>query len=334
MDDSTIVTAMESESPQSDGLNGLQATANSGISIVVPTFNSPGTLPKLVEEISLHIGPLADRLELIFVDDGSGDDTWATIQDLANKHPWVSGLALLRNYGQHNALLAGLRAATLDIVVTLDDDLQNPPSAVPALLAALDSQTDLVYGVARTERQGTVRNIASRSTKMLMSKALGPEVPKKTSAFRLFRRDLVAASDGANDPFVAIDVLLSWATRRSKFVEVDFAIRTSGQSGYSPTRLIKHAFNMITGYSSRPLRLVSALGFLFALLGFGLVTFVGIRWLTGDAEVAGFTFLAATITLFSGVQLLSLGVLGEYLGRMHFRSMGRPPYVIRTTTAR
>ena len=305
----------------------------SGISVVVPAYRSPGTLAQVVKEVDTYVGPLCENLELIFVDDGSGDETWSTIQGMALEFEWVHGLNLLRNYGQHNALLAGLRQAQYEFVLTIDDDLQNPASSVQQLSDALGPDIDLVYGVPASEQQPAWRNIASKTTKAVIARALGPDVPTKSSAFRFFRRELVAASANANDPFIAIDVLLSWATNRTTHVTVDFASRQEGQSGYNLRSLFRHAFNMITGYSSRPLRFVSILGLLFAMLGFVLVAFVGVRYVTGDADVAGFTFLAATITLFSGVQLLSLGVLGEYLGRMHFRSMGRPPYVIGTRTS-
>src|SRR5262249_31788638 len=148
----------------------------------------------------------------------------------------------------------------------------------------------------------------------------------------LFRRELVDAGNSVTDPFVSLDVLLTWATSRVAVVEVDFAERESGQSAYTVRRLIRHALNMITGYSTRPLRWVSVFGFVCAVFGFGLLGFVLVRYFLNDSEVPGFSFLAATITFFSGVQLLSLGVIGEYIGRMHFRSMGRPPYVIRQRT--
>ena len=269
---------------------------------------------------------------MILVDDGSGDDTWLAIEELAAEHTWVRGLALLRNYGQHNAILAGLREARLPYVLTIDDDLQNPPDQVRHLVAALHDGIDLVYGTPREHPHGAARNISSRLTKRMMAVALGSEVHPRSSAFRLFRRELVDASGSVQDPFVSIDVLLSWATTRIAVVEVEFAARESGESGYGFRRLATHAINMITGYSTRPLRWVSLMGFLCATFGFALLAYVIARFALGDSDVAGFTFLAAAITLFSGVQLLSLGVLGEYLGRMHFRSMGRPPFVVRAHT--
>lgn len=303
-----------------------------GLSVVVPAYRSPGSLGTLCDEIDLHVAPLFVEVEIIFVDDGSRDDTWASIQQLAAERTDVRGFTLLRNYGQHNALLAGLRSARLPLVLTIDDDLQNPPRAVPVLLAALTDDVDLVYGRPKQEQQGLLRNVASRTTKRAMSTALGPDVYPRSSAFRLFRRELVEAADSVHDPYISVDVLLSWGTNHITDVEVDFDQRTSGQSGYSARRLVRHAINMITGYSARPLRWMSMFGLGCAMLGFVMLLYVLGQFVFGDVDVAGFTFLAAAITLFSGVQLLSLGLLGEYIGRMHFRSMGKPPYVIRATT--
>ena len=304
-----------------------------GLSVVVPAYRSPGTLADLCHQLRQHVAPLVADLEVVLVDDGSGDGTWETIRALADRHHWVRGASLLRNYGQHNALLAGLRMARMPLVATIDDDLQNPPDQLPVLLAALTADVDLVYGRPVAEPQGPFRNLASRVTKRLMAAALGPDVHPRLSAFRLFRRELMAASDAVHQPDVAIDVLLSWATARVAEVPVRFEERAAGRSGYTLRKLIGHTLNMVTGYSTRPLRWVSGFGLVSAAFGFALLAYVLASYLVLGRQVAGFTFLGATVSLFSGVQLLSLGVVGEYLGRMHFRTMGKPPYVVRATTA-
>ena len=310
-------------------MSNSTGTTETGISVVVPAYRTPGTLPELCDQLLRHVAPLTDRMELVIVDDGSPDDTWSDVEQVAAEHDWVRGIRLLRNYGQHNALLAGLRETRYSLVLTIDDDLQNPPSEVPKLLQALTAEIDLVYGTPIEQPHSIGRNAASVLTKRSMARLLGPDVYPNSSAFRLFRAELLRGTSGVHDPFVSLDVLLSWSTTRVTSVGVAFARRTEGTSGYSFSKLLRHTFNMITGYSTRPLRIVSVLGFLFATFGFGLLAFVLLRWLIGDTDVAGFTFLAAAISMFSGVQLLSLGVVGEYLARMHFRTMGRPPYVVR-----
>ena len=301
------------------------------VSVVVPTFRSPGTLAELCDELAVHVKPLCADFEVLIVDDGNVDDTWQVITELSERLSWVRGVQLLRNYGQHNALLAGFRLVRHPIVLTLDDDLQNPPSEAPRLLEQLDDDVDLVYGTPVEQPQSIGRNAASIVTKRMMARLLGPDVFPKSSAFRLFRRELLVATDLVQDPFVSVDVLLSWTTTRVRSVDVHFARRKEGASNYTFGRLVRHAFNMITGYSTRPLRIVSALGLLFAVFGFALLGFVLLRYSSSEG-VPGFTFLAAAVTMFSGVQLVSLGVVGEYLARMHFRSMGRPAFAIRRTT--
>jgi glycosyltransferase involved in cell wall biosynthesis len=300
-----------------------------GVSVVVPTFRSPGTLARLCDELITHVRPLFGEMEMIIVDDGNLDETWTVVTDLAERHGWVRGVRLLRNYGQHNALLAGLREARQPLILTIDDDLQNPPSEVARLAAALTDDVDLVYGTPIEKPHSLGRSIASNLTKQMMSKLLGPDVHARSSAFRLFRREMLGAATEVRDPFLSIDVILSWATGRVRSVDVNFAPRAEGTSGYNFRKLVRHAFNMITGYSTRPLRFVSVLGFAFALFGFGLLGFVLFRYFVVGSAVQGFTFMAAAISMFSGVQLLSLGVVGEYLARMHFRSMGRPMFTIR-----
>lgn len=301
-----------------------------GISVVVPAYRSPNTLERLCDELERVLAVHTGTLEILFVDDGSGDSTWSVIEQLASDRSNVHGIALLRNFGQHNALLAGIRAARYPIIVTVDDDLQNPPREIPKLLSALNPEIDLVYGRPVRERQSPLRNGASKLTKWIMKASLGRDVYPRPSAFRVFRRELVAASADLNDPSVSIDVLLSWGTHRITDVPVDFDLRAGGASGYNFARLVRHAFNMITGYSTRPLRWVGLLGTICATVGFIMLTFVLARYSISGSSVEGFTFLAAAITLFSGVQLLCLGVLGEYIGRIHFRTMGKPPYVVRT----
>jgi undecaprenyl-phosphate 4-deoxy-4-formamido-L-arabinose transferase len=299
------------------------------VSVVIPAYRSPGTLDELCEELHRVLTPLTSGIEVIIVDDGSPDETWSAIVGLATRHEWVRGLRLLRNYGQHNALLAGITAATGELIVTVDDDLQNPPDQIPILFEALGADVDLVYGYPQAEQHSTGRNVASRLTKWLMSVGLGKDVNSRASAFRLFRSHLVTPMREIRDPFVSIDVLLTWSTAKVRAVPVRFDPRRAGTSGYGFRRLARHTLNMVTGYSTAPLRFVSAIGTMSALIGFGLLVLVLARWAIGSSSVPGFTFLAGAITLFSGVQLLSLGVLGEYLGRMHFRSMGRPGFVVR-----
>ncbi len=298
------------------------------LSVVVPCYRSPSTLSGLVDRVCEAIGDTVSEIEFVFVDDGSPDDTWLRLAEVQAADDRVRVMRLSRNYGQHNALLAGIRAASNDLVLTMDDDGQNPPDQVPLLLEAMTDDVDLVYGSPVEEQQTGFRNAASRLTKRMMRVGMGDAVNPKHSAFRLFRRRLIDAADAVRDPFVNLDVLLSWATVRQQVVDVRFDVRREGASGYDLRKLIRHAMNMITGFGILPLRLVAWLGFVLAIVGFLLSGWVLVRFVAFGSPVQGFTFLAAAINFFAGAQLLGIGIVGEYLGRVHFRSMGRPNYLV------
>ena len=234
----------------------------------------------------------------------------------------------MRNYGQHNALLCGIRAAKYDLVVTMDDDLQHPPEEIARLLARLDEGFDVVYGAPKAEQNGLMRALASRLTRLALRAAIGREVAKNVSAFRAFRTQLREAFARYESPFVSIDVLLTWATNRFAAVTVPFNRRHSGSSNYTFTKLVRHALDMMTGFSTAPLQLASLIGFACTLFGIGVLVYVVGRYFL-EGSIPGFPFLASLIAIFSGAQLFALGVIGEYLARMHFRTMNRPAYAIR-----
>jgi undecaprenyl-phosphate 4-deoxy-4-formamido-L-arabinose transferase len=301
------------------------------VSVVVPVYNSEDTLAELVHRLESVLPPVAAEFEIILVNDGSQDRSWQAISDLTAAHELVSGIDLMRNYGQHNALLAGIRQAQYDVIVTLDDDLQNPPEEIPKLLEELNRGLDVVYGTPMREQHGFWRDLASRVTKLALQGAMGAETARKVSAFRAFRAPVREAFAQYQSPFVSIDVLLTWGTTRFGAVSVRHEPRAAGVSNYTFRKLVTHAMNMMTGFSTWPLQLASMIGFGFTLFGLGVLAYVIGRYLIEGGSVAGFPFLASVIAIFSGAQLFALGIMGEYLARMHQRSMERPPYATRTT---
>jgi glycosyltransferase involved in cell wall biosynthesis len=302
------------------------------VSVVVPCYRSAGTLPRLVEELMQVLPDATAAFEILLVVDGSPDDTWEVASQLSNKYPETRAMRLARNYGQHNALIAGVRNARYEVVVTMDDDLQHPADQVPVLLAALTDDLDLVYGVPVEEEHGFFRSLASRLVKSTMASALDVHSARSISAFRAFRTFLRDGFEGLDGPHASVDVALSWSTTRIAEARVRMADRAQGESNYTTSLLMKHALTMLTGYSTKPLRLVGYLGFLCALFGvllFGLIIY---KYAVGATTVAGFTTIASMVALFSGAQMLAIGVLGEYVGRLHSDSMGRPTYVVRERT--
>ena len=304
------------------------------LSVVIPVYRSQATLPELHRRLVAALEPVVSAFEIILVEDCGGDDSWQVIKQLALKDKRVRGITLARNYGQHNALLCGIRAADGELIVTIDDDLQNPPEEIPRLLSMLEEGHDVVYGSPINETHGFFRNQASRITKLALQGAMGMESASKVSAFRIFRTRLRDAFEAYRSPTVNIDVLLTWGTTRFAAVNVRQDERAVGDSGYSLRKLINHAINMMTGFSTLPLQIASVLGLFFGFMGFLILAYVLFNYLIHGSSVPGFAFLASMISIFSGVQLFTLGIFGEYLARMHFRSMERPPYALLDDTAR
>jgi undecaprenyl-phosphate 4-deoxy-4-formamido-L-arabinose transferase len=313
-------------------MSEVAVRASPRLSLVVPVFRSREMLPILHSRIAGAMVAADQAFELILVEDGGGDGSWEVIEALAQVDPRVRGIRLARNYGQHNALLCGIRAARGEIIVTLDDDLQNPPEEVGKLLAALDADMDVAYGTPEREQHGLLRNLASQATKLALQGAMGAATARKVSAFRAFRAELRSAFADFRSPGVNIDVLLTWATTRFTAVTVRHEPRHAGQSGYTLRKLVSHAVNMMTGFSTLPLQIASVAGLTFSLFGLAILFYVLARFALEGSEVPGFPFLASIIAIFSGVQLFALGIIGEYLARMHFRTMDRPPYNQRCTT--
>lgn len=306
-----------------------ESSGKYSLSVVVPVYNAVDTLDDLAERLAEELPLISDAYELILVNDGSRDQSWQAIERLSQLYTWIRGLDLMRNYGQHNALLCGIRAARYEIVVTIDDDLQHPPSEISKLLEELDHGYDVVYGTPLKQQHNLWRNMASYITRLGLQGTMGVENARKVSAFRAFRTQIREAFFDYQSPFVIVDVLLTWGTTRFTAVSVHHEPRHSGVSNYTFRKLLVHAINTITGFTVLPLQLASLLGFGFALFGLVVLAYVIGRFFVEGGSVPGFPFLASTISIFSGVQLFALGIIGEYLARMHFRLMERPTYVVR-----
>ena len=200
------------------GHDDQAAAGPPSLSVVIPVYRSAPTLQALL-----------DRFEVLLVDDHSPDGAWDRIRELALDRPWLRGLRLMRNSGQHNALLCGIRAARNEVIVTLDDDLQNPPEEIGRLLQELGAEHDVVYGYPREERHGLWRDLASLVTKFALQKAMGSDTARRSSAFRVFRTRLRESFADYRGQFVSIDVLLTWGTTRFTALEVRHDPRAQGE---------------------------------------------------------------------------------------------------------
>jgi undecaprenyl-phosphate 4-deoxy-4-formamido-L-arabinose transferase len=298
------------------------------LSIVVPVYKGETLIEPLVAQLIKTLPTFAEEYEILLIDDGSADSSWQVIQALAQKHPCVRGIGLMRNYGQHNATLCGVRAARYAVIVTMDQDLQHPPHEIPRLLAKLDEGYDVVYGAPRRLPQGFWRNFMTASIKWILAKVIGLSAVRNVSAFRAFRTKLREAFVNFQSPSLILDVLLSWGTTRFTSVEVDIA--QAERTNYSFRMLVRAAMLILIGYSTLPLRFASWVGFVMTLFGMGVFIYVLLIYFIAGS-LPGFPFLASIIALFSGAQLFGLGIFGEYLARMFDRSMDKPSYVVHET---
>jgi len=307
-----------------------RATDSLDLSVIVPVYNSAATLETLAERLQRVCEGLDLSWEIVFVDDNSCDDSWQALLKLRERDPdRVTIVQLMRNFGQHNALMCGFHHARGRFVATLDDDLQNPPEEIPRLLEAIQSRgLDLVYGsIAGAKRHGVLRNLGSKLITRFGQFAFQTSVAG--SSFRIIRRELVQSILTYQLSYTYIDGLLAWNSQRIGAVPVSHHERAAGASGYSFRRLAAHALNLLTNFSLIPLQVVSLLGIAAAAAGFALGLWFLLAHFLGWITVSGYASLIVTILILGGIQLLSLGVMGEYLGRIHLNINRRPQFVVR-----
>jgi glycosyltransferase involved in cell wall biosynthesis len=297
------------------------------LSVVIPVYRGESTLEPLVNDLIKLLPKITAEYEIILVNDDSPDDSWSIITRMASKHKEVRGLRLMRNYGQHNATLCGVRESVYPICVTMDDDLQHPPTEIPRLLEKLAQGFDVVYGTPIKQPQGFLRNLLTSLTRRTLSFVMGIPALRDFSAFRCFRTDLRKAFESFQSSTVTLDVLLSWATTRFAAIPVDIQPPPEKRSNYTYRRLIGYTILVLTGYSTAPLRFASIMGFIMTLVGIAILLYVLYIFIFAGS-VPGFPFLVSVIAIFGGTQLFALGIFGEYLARIFTRSMDKPTYVI------
>ncbi len=298
------------------------------LSIVVPVFNEEEVLPDLYKRLKAVCEAQGSSYEIVFVDDGSSDDSVPQLIQMQAEDPAVRVIQLTRNFGQQAAVLAGFRNSRGEIIVQLDSDLQHPPEEIPKLISAMKDDVDLVTTVSRVRRDSQLRVWGSRFLKWIGRSILGKRCHINLSSFRAMRRSVIEKVDHCSDRSRYMAVLMSWLSVPTVEIEVEHHQRQIGQTKYSILALISLAWDMVTGYSSFPLRLVTYLGFGSAVLGFLLVIFLLYQRFYNGILIEGFILLSAIFSFFAGVHLFCMGILGEYLSRIHFQVQGRPSYVI------
>jgi len=304
-------------------------------SIVVPVYNEEQNLPPLYERLAPvmdSIGAAGRGVEAIFVDDGSADGSLGVLRDLARRDPRVKVISFNRNYGQHAAVFAGLDAARGETAITLDADLQNPPEDIPKLLARAEEGFDVVGGYREHRQDTAFRRLASRLTNRMMRRILkGVEFRDYGCMLRAYSRPVVDSMLLCEERSPFIPALACQFARRIAEVPVGHADRAAGESKYSLWKLLKLQADLITGFTSEPLRAATLAGTAISLLSIGFGVFLVLRRLLYGPEAQGLFTLFALLFLMFGANFLALGILGEYVGRIYVEVRRRPRSVVAET---
>ena len=298
------------------------------VSVVIPVFNEELVLHEFYPRLKKEAESWGKSYELLFVDDGSTDNSFELICKWKKIDSNIRVVKFTRNFGQQAAVLAGFRESRGNIVVQIDSDLQNPPEEIKRLLGAFTDEVDLVVTIPRKRRDSALRILGSKVLHSLAQALFGNRFKLNLSSFRAMRRSVIEKIDQCQDRSRYMAVLMSWMAVPTVHVEVDHHLRKTGQTKYGVLPLLRLTWDLITGYSNFPLRLVTYLGLLGAGVGFAIMMFLLYQRLVAGILIEGFVVLSAVFSFFAGVQLLSIGFLGEYLGRVHLKIQNRPEYIV------
>ena len=300
---------------------------NPDFSVVVPVFNSEKSLPELVQRLEATFAKMNKTFQLIFVEDGGSDNSWGVIKNLKEKYPdQIVGVKLVKNFGQHNAILCGFKFVKGEFTVTIDDDLQQRPEDIEILFKkSTDDNVDVVYGIYEEKRHSVSRRIGSwymNQSSRFSSKTIAG------ASFRLIKSNIVEQMIEGNHDFVYIDEILSWYTENVAYTVVLHEPRKYNKSGYTNKKLINHAYNISLFYTAFPLRMMTYSGILFSVIMFLTGLFYMIKKFFFKVPM-GYTSIIVAVLFSAGIILMCMGILGEYLFRIYKSQSRKPSYSIR-----
>jgi undecaprenyl-phosphate 4-deoxy-4-formamido-L-arabinose transferase len=301
------------------------------LSVVIPVYRAAKSLPELYRRLTAVLERHPGGFEILFVEDCGGDNSWEVICQLAAEDPRIKGIQLSRNFGQHAATICGFAHARGDWVATIDDDLEQPPECLLDLYYKAMEGYTLVYGIYPQRSHKAWRNITSNIARWLFRKAI-PSLNHEYTSYRLIWGDIARAMTQFDSPFPFVDGYLSWLTSNYATVEVSHSARAHGDSNYTFKKLFIHTINIFATFSDLPLRIATWIGLMTFMSGMVWLAVILGGKLLGGITVSGYASIMAAILLFGGVQLLMLGIFGEYLGRMNFKSSKKPLFLVGRTT--
>lgn len=297
------------------------------ISFVIPCYNSEKTIGKVIEEIKSSAKE--KNYEIICVNDGSKDNVYRVLCDYAEKDKNVKVINLIRNFGQHSAIMTGLRYSSGEIIVCLDDDGQTPANEYEKLVNEIRSGADVAYAKYDTKQHSAFRNFGSKVNDLMARLMLNKPKDLYVSSYFACSRIVVNEIIKYQNPFPYMGGLILRTTNNIVNVPVHHRKREEGESGYTISKLIGLWMNGFTAFSIKPLRITTVMGFVFAILGFLYGLFLIIRKITNNIEILGYSSIMATMTFMGGLVMIMLGLIGEYIGRIYICLNNQPQAVVR-----
>ncbi|OGW31476.1 MAG: hypothetical protein A2X54_03485 [Nitrospirae bacterium GWF2_44_13] len=297
-------------------------------SIIIPVYNEEEN----VSELHRRLGTVMERLgtyEIIFVDDGSSDKSWQIIKDLHEKDSRVKGLSFSRNFGHHIAITAGMDHAQGKAIILMDGDLQDPPEEIPKLLKKFNEGYELVYGIRKEKKDSILKRFASFVFWWFINSFSGINIPRNQTLLRIFDRKILDALNSMRERSRFIHGMIAWTGFKTAMQEVEHAPRERGKSKYNVIKLFRLAFNAITSFSTFPLRLATYIGLLSSGIGLFYSLYFIYKKLFLGIPVLGYASIIVAVLFVGGIQLLMLGIIGEYIGRVYQEVQARPIYIIK-----
>jgi undecaprenyl-phosphate 4-deoxy-4-formamido-L-arabinose transferase len=295
------------------------------LSIVIPVYNNSGTVRELYRRLSAVLGQNGMEWDVIFVNDGSKDESWKVLTGLQQEMGNVRVIDLGRNFGQHNATVCGLKYSRGDYIVTMDADLQHPAEEIPKLIHKIEEGYEVVYGVYERKMHSFVRNRMSNLVYAISKRAMNIE--HNLSSFRIMKREIADSISRSANYDIILDIIIGWVTDKIGYTAVTH--QASGQTSYGLFKLITLGFDFLFNFTVLPLRIASISGALISTFGLVLGVYFVIQRVTGTTDVSGFTAIIVSVLFFSGLILISIGVIGEYLARIYLKLNSKPQYVVK-----
>jgi glycosyltransferase involved in cell wall biosynthesis len=299
------------------------------LSVVAPCFNEEGALPEFLRRVGAVLDGIGSTAEIVVVDDGSRDGTWAVMTQAAERDRRIVAVRLMRNHGHQLALTAGLSVCRGERVLIIDADLQDPPELLPDMIAMMDQGADVVYGQRRVrEGESVFKRATAAAFYRLIGRMTDVEIPIDAGDFRLVTRRVLDLLLAMPERHRFVRGMVAWIGGRQVAIPYDRKPRIAGESKYPLSKMIRFAADAITAFSVVPLMASMTIGWVMAVVGFAFFVYSIVGWLLGHT-LPGWTSLMAAIGLLGGMQFLMLGIIGAYLGRLYDQSKGRPLFLIR-----